>query len=195
MLDACAAPGGKTCWLADAIGGGGEVVAVDRNAARLERLCRAVRRLRFERVFAVAADLTRPPPFSGAFPRVLVDAPCSGTGTMGRRPEIRWRVREADLPALASRQSAILARVAPLVANGGVLVYSVCSIEPEEGEDVVRSFLSTHPDFALDDPAPELPEPAREFVGEDRIVRTFAASGGLDGFQAVRLVRRYHARA
>jgi 16S rRNA (cytosine967-C5)-methyltransferase len=194
VLDACAAPGGKTCWLADALGGRGEVVSVDRNPARLGRLLRATRRLRFERVFAVAADLTRPPPFSCTFPRVLVDAPCSGTGTMGRRPEIRWRLREGDLASLAARQAAILARVAPLVAKGGVLVYAVCSIEPEEGEDVVRSFLSNHPEFALDDPAPRLPEPARRFVGDDRIVRTVSGEGGLDGFQAVRLVRRYDAR-
>lgn len=194
VLDACAAPGGKTFWLADALGGRGNVVAVDRHAARLGRLLRAARRLRFEQVFAVAADLSRPPPFSGAFSRVLVDAPCSGTGTMGRRPEIRWRLREADLAALAARQASILAGVAPLVARGGVLVYAVCSIEPEEGEEVVRSFLSSHPGFALDDPAPPLPEPARRFVGEDGIVRTVSGSGGLDGFQAARLVRRYDAR-
>lgn len=194
VLDACAAPGGKTCWLADALGGAGELVAVDRNLARLGRLRRAVRRLRFERVLPVAADLTRPPPFSDAFPRVLVDAPCSGTGTIGRRPEIRWRLREADLAALAARQASILARVAPLVARGGVLVYAVCSIEPEEGEEVIRAFLATHPEFALDDPAPRLPEPARGFVGEDRIVRTVSGTGGLDGFQAARLVRRYDAR-
>jgi 16S rRNA (cytosine967-C5)-methyltransferase len=143
-----------------------------------------------EGVLPVAADWTASPALRGPFPRALVDAPCSGTGTFRRRPEIRWRLREADLAPLAARQSAILKRVAGVVPPGGALVYSVCSVEPEEGEAIIVSFLDRHRDFALDDPAPWLPEPARELVGPDRIVRTVSEPLWLDGFQAARLVRR-----
>jgi 16S rRNA (cytosine967-C5)-methyltransferase len=158
----------------------------------MRRLARNVARLGFEGVLPVVADLAAAPAVRGPFHRVLVDAPCSGTGTFRRRPELRARLRPEDLLPLAARQGILLDRAAALVPEGGVLVYSVCSIEPEEGEGVVRAFLRRHPEFRLDDPGPWLPASAGRFAGSDGIVRTVSEPEALDGFQAARLVRRYH---
>ena len=192
ILDGCAAPGGKTCALADALPPGGRIVAMDRHAGRIGRLRRNVDRLGLDGVLPVVADLTAPPAVRGPFDRVLVDAPCTGTGTFRRRPELRLRVREGDPSALAARQGVLLDRAAQLVSPGGVLVFSVCSIETEEGEDVVHSFLARNHEFHIDDPGPWLPVAARRFAGGDGIVRTASDPEVLDGFQAARFVRRYH---
>jgi 16S rRNA (cytosine967-C5)-methyltransferase len=128
-------------------------------------------------------------PLRPGFDRVLVDAPCSGTGTLRRHPEIRWRLEEEDLKLLAARQGRLLATAAGLLAPGGVLVYAVCSMEPEEGEEVVARFLASRPDFQAVDPRADLPAPAREFVDASCFFRTTPARGGLDGFFAARLER------
>jgi 16S rRNA (cytosine967-C5)-methyltransferase len=127
------------------------------------------------------------PPFRGPFDVVLVDAPCSGTGTMRRHPEIRWRLRADELPTLAARQRRLLAAAAALVRPGGALVYAVCSMEPEEGEEVVASFLAEHAAFRRADPRRLLPEGARGLVGEDFALRTAPDLDGMDGFFAARL--------
>ena len=127
FLDVCAAPGNKTAQAVDA---GARVVATElhfRRALEVKRITPDV----------LAADATRPLPFSRRFDRILVDAPCSGSGTLGRNPEIKWRLTPADLADLARRQKAILANARASLAPGGVLVYSTCSLEPEENEEVV----------------------------------------------------------
>lgn len=188
--DACAAPGGKTLSLAARTPAGGLVVAVDRKPKRLLRLEQNLSRLHAGAVVAVAADMTRPAPFGLAFDDVLVDAPCSGTGTLRRHPEIRWRLRPDDLGPLAARQSAILASCAALVRPGGRLVYAVCSMEPEEGDDVVAGFLAARPDFVRTDPRPHMGHAARELIGDDFALRTSPLHGGMDGFYAALLTRR-----
>jgi 16S rRNA (cytosine967-C5)-methyltransferase len=120
---------------------------------------------------------------------VLVDAPCSGTGTLRRHPEIRWRLTPDDLRVTADRQRRILGATADLVRAGGRLVYSVCSIEPEEGEQIVAGFLAGRPDFSRVDPRPALPEVAAVLVGDDLAVRTSPLDDGMDGFYAVLLTR------
>lgn len=188
-LDACAAPGGKTMVLADALVEGGVVVAADRHAGRLRRLEVSRRRLGADAVAPVAVDLLTPA-FARTFDQVLVDAPCSGTGTMRRHPEIRWRLNADDPARLAIRQGRLLDAAAELVRPEGCLVYAVCSMEPEEGSAVVARFLDRRPGYRLDDPAEILPASARRFVGPDLAVRTSPADAGLDGFFAVRLSRR-----
>lgn len=152
VVDACAAPGGKTTHLAALMGNRGQIMACDVHARKLQALAERCALLGAECVEAHhldAREIGRRWP--GLADMVLIDAPCSGLGTIRRRPEIRWRAAEADLPGHAASQFAILDGAAGAVKPGGVLVYSVCSLEPEEGVDVVRAFLTRHPDFA---PAP-----------------------------------------
>jgi 16S rRNA (cytosine967-C5)-methyltransferase len=186
VVDTCAAPGGKTLALAEAVGETGFVVAADRHGGRLRRLARNVARCRFGNVAAVAADMTAPP-LAGGWDAVLVDAPCSGTGTLRRHPEIRWRLRPEDLPAIAARQQRLLQAAAPLVRPGGAIVYAVCSMEPEEGEAVVETFLASRPTFRRANARPFLPESARALVGGDGCLRTAPDLDGMDGFFAARI--------
>jgi 16S rRNA (cytosine967-C5)-methyltransferase len=187
-LDLCAAPGGKTLQLAAA---GAEVVALDRSAARLtrvrENLARA--RLKAELVAADAASWADPRQFDA----VLLDAPCSATGTFRRHPDVLWGARPGDIAKLAEVQARLLASAAPRVAPGGRLVYCVCSLEPEEGEGQVGLFLRRHPQFRLSPIAPgEGGAPAASITSEGfaRIL-PFHMEGGCDGFFAARLVRDF----
>jgi 16S rRNA (cytosine967-C5)-methyltransferase len=192
VLDACAAPGGKTLSLAARTREGGLVVAADRSVRRLSRLTRNLERVRARNVVVVACDMSRPAPMAGTFDDVLVDAPCSGTGTLRRHPEIRWRLTPDALPEHGARQRRILSAAADLVRPGGRLVYSVCSMEPEEGEDVIASFLADRPQFAREDPRGGLNDAARTKVGHDFAVRTSSLDDGMDGFFAVLLTCRSH---
>jgi len=144
VLDLCAAPGGKTARLARQAGQG-TVVAADVHLHRLRQMREFLGRLGVNSAFAVALDGTMPLPFTSEFDRILVDAPCSGTGTLARNPEIRWRLRPGDLPALAEKQQALLNNALCQLVPGGRLVYSTCSLEPEENEQVVSSVLAAHP--------------------------------------------------
>jgi 16S rRNA (cytosine967-C5)-methyltransferase len=137
----------------------------------------------------VAADATRVIGRPDSFDTVLVDAPCSGLGTLRQHPEIRWRRSPGDLAELARVQGALLRCAAEAVRPGGMLVYSTCTIVRQENEVVVEGFLAERSDFALEDAAPWLPEAARGFVGTDGCLRTAPHRGGLDGFFAARLKR------
>lgn len=142
VLDACAGRGGKTGALAEALGSGAQIDAVDRNPDKLARLAADLSRLGLDGggVRAHAIDLeVGTGPLQPGYDLVLLDAPCSGTGVIRRRPEVRWRRTPDDVARLASVQRALLARVAPLVGPSGVLLYCVCSVLPEEGLEVVRS--------------------------------------------------------
>jgi len=133
FLDLCAAPGNKTAQaLAVRMGAGVRAVACDIHLHRLAPL-------KALGVPLVVLDGTRPLPFRGRFDRILIDAPCSGTGTLAHNPEIKWRIEAADLPDLQARQAALLEQGRRALAPGGLLVYSTCSLEREENEDVVAS--------------------------------------------------------
>jgi 16S rRNA (cytosine967-C5)-methyltransferase len=183
VLDACAAPGGKTAHAAMLVGENGTVVALDQRASGLRRLRDESVRLG-TRVLATAGDARRPP-FSRRFDAVLVDAPCSGLGTLRRHPELRWRRRPEDLPRLAALQRAILAGVAPLVRPGGVLVYAVCTLAREENEEVVAWLAGAAPRFVLEDAARAGGVPS-ELVTPAGFLKTFPHRHGLDGFFAAR---------
>ena len=189
VLDACAAPGGKAMHLANLVGPRGRVIAADRHAGRMKRLVGNIERCGLDHVLPLIADMTAQPALRGGFDRILVDAPCSGTGTLRRHPEIRWRLTPEAIKLISVRQERLLERAAGLLALNGRLVYSVCSMEPEEGERVIASFLDRFPEFSPVDPVDDLPAPARPFVGEDRFLRTDPRRDGLDGFFAAALVR------
>ncbi len=189
LADLCAAPGGKAMGLACSVGPAGRVIAVDRSLARLRLVLENRRRLGLPAVLPVVADLEKPAPISGPLPGVLLDAPCTGTGILRRQPEIRWRRVPADLTSLAIRQAALLQTAATLVAPGGRLVYSVCSLEREEGEDRIEGFLARHPDFSLGDPEGSLPPALRSAVSAEGYFRTWPHRHGCDGFFAAVLRR------
>jgi 16S rRNA (cytosine967-C5)-methyltransferase len=147
VLDACAAPGGKATLMAD-LRPRAVVVAAEGSRRRLSTLGALVRRWGAANVACVGADILRPP-FHAAFSAVLLDAPCTGLGTLARHPDIRWRSSEADIPRQAERQSAMIQSAASLVRPGGRLVYATCSSEPEENENVVAAFLERHLEFSL----------------------------------------------
>jgi 16S rRNA (cytosine967-C5)-methyltransferase len=182
-LDACAAPGGKSLLLADANGADAIVVAAEASPRRVKTLAEIVRRWGAPGIRVVAADGVRPPLAAG-FDAVLIDAPCSGLGTLARHPDIRWRAKAGDLPHHAGRQGALLRSLAPLVRPGGALVFATCSPEPEENEGVVEPFLASHPEFA---PAPG-PGWASHFA-DGPFYRTLPERDGGDAFFAARLRR------
>lgn len=145
VLDLCAAPGGKTPPLVRAAGPGGTVVAADRHAHRLRAMRKQFERLALTGVRIVELDATRELPFGRPFNRILVDAPCSGTGTLARHPEIRWRLRSEQLAGFHELQVAMLASALDQLAPGGRLVYSTCSMEPEENEQVAAEAMAGAP--------------------------------------------------
>lgn len=186
VVDLCAAPGGKSAQLAAA---GAEVTAVDLAPPRLERLRENLARLRLS-ARLVAADAANWQPETKA-DAVLLDAPCSATGTIRRHPDLPWRKQAKDLANLAAAQDRLLANAAAMVAPGGLLVYAVCSLEPAEGPKRIARFLARHPDFALDRIDPAEIGGCAAFVAADGTIRTlpchWAERGGIDGFYAARL--------
>jgi 16S rRNA (cytosine967-C5)-methyltransferase len=192
ILDACAAPGGKTTAIAERVGPGGSVLALDRNERRLDLVRRAARRLHLANLACRVADATRALPsdvVAQAHDRALVDAPCSGLGALRRNPDARWRVQPEDPARLAETQRAILRSVAHALRPGGVLVYSTCTLLPEENEKVVESFLREHGAFAL---APRASAPAEVLprIDENGFLRTLPHRDDADGFFAARFERR-----
>jgi 16S rRNA (cytosine967-C5)-methyltransferase len=204
-LDACAAPGGKSTHLADLMQNKGTVYAVDRKDARLDLLRSNCRRLGVQNVVPIIGDIREPrewvPMIEIAGPpsvkttsvgepsvdRILVDAPCSGLGVLRRHPEAKWRKDEQSLSRHQALQCQILEAVAPCLRPGGVLVYSTCSTEPEENEDVIGRFCRAHAEFQRESVRPWLPTEALGFVTEQGALSTMPNRFSMDGFYAARL--------
>lgn len=152
VLDLCAAPGGKTAYIAQRLQNSGSITAHDSNEERLKMVRENCQRLGITNV-ACATSAGNPGKLpselssSATFDRVLIDAPCSNTGVLRRRVELRWRIRPEEISRLAAVQAGLLEQAAPLVKQGGALVYSTCSLEPEENAEVIAAFLSRHSEF------------------------------------------------
>jgi 16S rRNA (cytosine967-C5)-methyltransferase len=183
LLDACAAPGGKAMLLSDLALDSTRVIAAEASRKRLALMTRLARRWGATRLHLLGADALRPP-FRRDFASVLLDAPCSGLGTLARNPDIRWRIAPPDLERHAARQRSLLESLCRVVRPGGTLVYATCSLEPEETHEVVGAFLAEHPAFVQD----QLPEWAEPFARDGRVELEPALDEG-DGFFAVRLRR------
>jgi 16S rRNA (cytosine967-C5)-methyltransferase len=186
VLDVCAAPGSKTTHIAGRTKGLDLLVAGDIYAHRLRVMLAACERQSIKSVGLVVYDATAPLPFAErSFERVLVDAPCTGTGTLRRNPEIRWRISSSDVKELATRQAGILRNAARMLAPGGRLVYSTCSVEPEENEEVVAAFLLENESFRLVRP----PVPDNLQSRTINAARTWPQREGTDGFFIAALER------
>ena len=205
VLDACAAPGGKSTHLAGLMQNKGIIYSVDRKGARLDLLRSNCRRLGVHIVVPIVGDIRQPrewvPMIEAAGPpsikkarvgepsvdRILVDAPCSGLGVLRRHPEAKWRKDAQALPRHQARQCQILEAVAPCLRLGGVLVYSTCSTEPEENEDVIERFCRAHGEFQRESVVSWLPPAAQGFVTGQGALSTVGNRFSMDGFYAARL--------
>ena len=189
VLDTCASPGGKTTAMAACMDAGALLVACDVRDRRINLLRKTVTASGASNVRFVQADLLKPLPFRAPFDGVLVDAPCSGLGTLRRDPDIRWRRREAELTSLAAAELTMLQHAADAVAPGGRLIYSTCSGEPEENEGVVDAFLATTPGFTEINARVAAPTVNRAVIDARGHLRTEPHVHGLEAFFGAVLTR------
>lgn len=192
VLDACAAPGGKSTHMAQLMGDRGEIIALDLNGPKINLIRENCRRLGISIIRAFRADALRPLPFPAdfTFDKILVDAPCTGLGTLHRNPEAKWRRKPEDISHFRGLQAAFLASVSSRLKPDGVLVYSTCTITREENDSVVEDFLQTRKDFQLQDLRSIVPSSLYPLVDGKGIFRTYpkmiSTDDGyrLDGFFA-----------
>jgi len=191
VLDACAGLGGKTGHIAQLMNNEGVLVALDVSESKLLRLSAAMQRLGVSIVSTVRHDLELPLPRETAtgFDRILLDAPCSGLGVMRRNPDIKWRSSKRNLTKYKTRQLQLLKNAARLLKPSGILVYAVCSPEPEENEAVVNEFLKNHDEFAISEEFGRLPDRLWAAAEVPGVFKTFPDLKQMDGFYAARLQR------
>ena len=187
ILDACAAPGGKTTHMAQKMRNQGKVDALDLSKGKLDLIEESCRRLGITVVRTIKGNAAEPLPIPQGmkYDRILTDVPCSGFGTLRRNPDLKWRRGEKDIERLRQLQFLILSNVSDYLKKGGILVYSTCTVFHEENEDVVEKFLNGHPEFQLD----QIDKVAfRPFV-QNGYFKTFPPRDGMDGFFIARMVK------
>ena len=190
VLDACAAPGGKTTHIAELMANTGEVIALDKSEKGIDKIRENAARLGLTSLRAAKADIRHPLPaeFRSPYDRILVDAPCSALGTLRSHPEIKWHRNESDIKRLAHLQKQIIDQVVHYLKPGGILVYSTCTLTQDENENVVEDFLQEHKEFVLDDAAGYLPRDASSLVRGSHYM-TLPHRHNTDGFFAARMRR------
>jgi 16S rRNA (cytosine967-C5)-methyltransferase len=192
VLDACAGLGGKTGHMAQLMGNTGRILAIDKDPQKLSGLAEEMARLgitnvSIRRMNLSTPDWAEPPP---RFDRILLDAPCSGIGVIRRNPDIKWAAHKKDLARFADRQLSYLRAVSQWVAPSGILVYAVCTIAPEETDQVIERFLKTHPQFESAAEGSGLSEKMQQLIDTQGFFRSLPHIHGMDGFFAARLKRR-----
>jgi 16S rRNA (cytosine967-C5)-methyltransferase len=192
ILDACAGLGGKTTHIAQIMQNRGSIVALDNLPYKLTRLEKEAIRQGISIIQTRRGDLNRPLPSPGppSFDRILLDAPCTGLGVLRRNPDAKWSAQKKEIARYADRQVRFLDHLAPLVKTGGVLLFSVCSMEPEENEGVTTRFLKNHPNFAISNPQTIEEKSVLPFLDPHGFLRTTPHNHQMDGFFAARLWRR-----
>lgn len=186
IVDACAAPGGKTTHIAELMGDRGQIWACDRTASRLKKVGQNCQRLQLQSVETVLGDSRDLTQFRDSCDRVLLDVPCSGLGTLHRRADLRWRQTPEAITELAQLQQGLLTAAAPWLKPGGVLVYATCTVSYPENEGVIQPFLDSHPDWTVEPPPQDWNLPISELGG----VRLYPHRHESDGFFMVKLRRR-----
>lgn len=184
IIDACAAPGGKTTHLAELMGDRGSILACDRNPKRLQKILENATRLHLHSIQTQAVDVRQLQP-EQPVDRVLLDVPCSGLGTLHRHADARWRQTPATVAELAQLQKEILERAVTWVKPDGCLVYSTCTLHPDENEGVIQPFLAQHPQWQIERPNPD--SPAANFVTPEGWLKVLPHQHQMDGFFMVRL--------
>lgn len=190
LVDLCAAPGGKSTHLAELMGDRGGIYSIDNYPHKVELIRENAERLKLTSIHPVLADARGFSLGEGRFADgILVDAPCSGTGVFRRRADARYRRQPEDIPGLVKLQREILDNAASLVKPGGRLVYSTCTLEPEENEKQVKDFLARYPEFEVEDFRDYLPEKVAEYALNPRApwLTILPISGGGDGFFMCRM--------
>jgi 16S rRNA (cytosine967-C5)-methyltransferase len=198
ILDACAAPGSKTTHIAQKMENQGEIYALDLNKGKIDLIEETCQRLGIGIVKTIKGDAVKilPVPRGMKFDRILADVPCSGFGTLRRNPDLKWRRGEKEIRRLSEFQSSILRNLSVYVKEGGVLIYSTCTVFHEENEDVVKKFLDEHPEFQLD----RMDDVASAFIADgkseefhsfiqNRFFKTFPPKNNMDGFFVARLIK------
>ena len=190
VLDTCAAPGGKTAYMAESMLDTGRVFAWDVHKHRVKLLEAMKKRLRFENLRTSVRDAADfRPDLESSMDAVLLDAPCTGLGVLSDKPDLAYRLQESDLPSIAKTQSLLLDTVSRYVKPGGVLVYSTCSILPEENEEQIKAFLQTHPAFTVQPVPTSFPEAFRKHQNAYGL-QLFNHRDGVEGFYICRLQRQ-----
>jgi len=192
ILDACAGLGGKTGHIAQMMKNSGRLVAMDKDENKLLRLENEMYRLGVSIVTTWIHDLSNPlnRELFGKFDRILLDAPCSGLGVLRRNPDAKWSASKQNLANCQKRQALFLDNVAHLVKPSGVLVYAVCSMEPEENESVIKGFLNKHDKFAIEKKSTGLSFDSCSLVTRDGYLKTFPYLNNMDGFFSVCMKRK-----
>ncbi len=185
IIDACAAPGGKTMHLAELMQDKGVVWACDRTPSRLKKLQQNANRLGLQSVKLCTGDSRSQSQFVGLGDRVLLDAPCSGLGTLHRHADARWRQTPDSVQELANLQTELLEEASSWVKPNGVLVYATCTLHPAENKGVIQTFLTNHPTWQIEPPPPN--SPAAAFVMPAGWVEVWPHRSQMDGFFMVRL--------
>ncbi len=184
VLDLCAAPGGKSTYIAGLIHDEGEIIALDRYESRLNIMRKNMERLGIKSVKTIEVNALE---FEDSkFDRVLADVPCLGSGTLSKKPDIKWKKDVFDLRKINELQYELLVKASKLVKNGGVVVYSTCSIEPEENFELVKKFLNDHPEFKLQNASEYF---TKEIVDENGCIQTLPHVHHMDGAFAAKLVK------
>lgn len=201
VWDACAGLGTKTAHLAQLMHNQGHILATDLSASKLKSLEQDMARLGISNVSSAQCDLACPDPAfqPDRFDRILIDAPCSGLGVLQKNPDGKWRVKPSEIAGSGRKQIALLENAAPFLKIGGILIYSVCSLEPEENEQVIEGFLQKHPDFdiydsALNNGAPDARAMTEKLLTPKGFLVTAPHLHQLDGFFAAALIRKFNKR-
>lgn len=187
VIDACAAPGGKAVHLAELMRDQGTIWACDRTPSRLKKLQENAQRLNMQSIHIQVGDSRDQPQFQGLGDRVLLDAPCSGLGTLNRHADARWRQTPERVEELSILQQELLESAITWLKPNGVLVYATCTLHPQENEQVITRFLARHPEWQIDPPAPQ--SPAAAIAAPEGWVKVWPQQQLMDGFFMVRLVR------
>jgi 16S rRNA (cytosine967-C5)-methyltransferase len=193
VWDACAGLGTKTAHMAQLMKGKGYILASDLSSTKLDRLAVEMHRLGITTVEPLRIDLTRPPAgwHPGPFDRILVDAPCTGLGVLQKNPDGKWRIDPKIVQSNGLRQVTLLDKAAAYLKPSGIMVYAVCSIEPEENEQVIQAFLQKHPEFAIDYPKLDDVHNSQEFLTSEGFVKTIPHRHQMGGFFAAVLKKSH----